>query len=675
MFHTFSLQRGLRGGVGFLTLTGLLCSVTACSPQASPSSEEGKYRVKISRVDPKTTWPKFDIYCTVGEVVPPDDKHPDGLRLLSTAEANKLHLTPRPDNVIGHHSSPDSKEPVYCLLLVDKSGSMDARIGGKDTPTKREIVEEGINACIKAMRPQDKCAIVAFGSTVPPVSDIEFFSKSETEKIRAQKEKLNGKGESTRLYDAIDVALDYITQKRPHDHTAVIVMTDGVNNCRMLGKGEHNNELLPGARLEDIDIKETDEARPGRKVVIDKALKMGVTLDTLGFGDKTKPLPNKAGGPEKYAVEMANYLDTATVEKIANVTKGHSKITDKPADLVDFYRARMNEYQLEQKIECDGAPDQLQDTDPGIYVEITGADSKPIRSNVEQLAYLVPPTPPPGSPHYNEFITRRAEAFGGIFIVLSVLWGVPFLMKSAFGSTVSSGDMRQRAVTREGATGYWQQQSGASPAQPGPSQPQPGWQQSQPGWQQAQPGQAQPGWQQPQGAPPQPGWQQPQQGQAQPGWQQPQQGQPQGQQPAWQQPQPGQPQGSLPTIMVSNNAGNQSQPGQQPAWQQPQPGQAQPAWQQPQPGQPQAQPGWQQPQGAPPQPGWQQPQPGQAQPGWQQPQQAAPGWNQAPQPAPGVNPNAPQQQVNWGTPAPAPGGQQPVQQPGAYPPGPQNPHP
>jgi len=108
--------------------------------------------------------------------------------------------------------------PFDLLLLIDLSGS---------TAKVTDIIRAATTRFVSATRPQDRIAIVAFSGTTTVVSP---FTSNKSVLTTAIKSMQSPNGD-TKLYDAINYALDYIDKESVSTRRkAIIVMSDGLDS-------------------------------------------------------------------------------------------------------------------------------------------------------------------------------------------------------------------------------------------------------------------------------------------------------------------------------------------------------------------------------------------------------------------------------------------------------------
>lgn len=108
--------------------------------------------------------------------------------------------------------------PFDLLLLIDLSGS---------TAKVTDIIRAATTRFVSATRPQDRVAIIAFSGTTTIVSPFTSNKSALTTAINSMQ---SPQGD-TKLYDAINSALDYIDKESISTRRkAIIVMSDGLDS-------------------------------------------------------------------------------------------------------------------------------------------------------------------------------------------------------------------------------------------------------------------------------------------------------------------------------------------------------------------------------------------------------------------------------------------------------------
>ncbi|HMR50816.1 MAG TPA: substrate-binding and VWA domain-containing protein [Arachnia sp.] len=130
------------------------------------------------------------------------------------------------------------RKPSAVLQLIDISGSMDASIG--DGKSRLDGAIEGASSTLGAIRPTDEIGVWAFttgltseidGRTVDGVGAVRPFGPLGGEKDALQAEiaaLANAQRKGTPLYDAIDIAYDYLKSHADSGRiNALVVLSDG----------------------------------------------------------------------------------------------------------------------------------------------------------------------------------------------------------------------------------------------------------------------------------------------------------------------------------------------------------------------------------------------------------------------------------------------------------------
>jgi VWFA-related protein len=108
--------------------------------------------------------------------------------------------------------------PFDLLLLIDLSGS---------TAKVTDIIRAATTRFIAATRPQDRVAIIAFSGSTTLISSFTSNKSALTAAINSMQ---SPKGD-TKLYDAINYALDYIDKESASTRRkAIILMSDGLDS-------------------------------------------------------------------------------------------------------------------------------------------------------------------------------------------------------------------------------------------------------------------------------------------------------------------------------------------------------------------------------------------------------------------------------------------------------------
>src|SRR5688572_26972056 len=133
--------------------------------------------------------------------------------------------------------------PFSVVMLLDMSGS---------TKSFRQNIKLSAARFLDALAPHDRVAVIEFYSKINLLSDF-----SADKRIAAQAIDLaNGEGE-TKLYKAIQAALDRLSKERTR-RKAIVVLTDGVdtdarNDDRKLLSSKKEDEMPDAIQLESSD--------------------------------------------------------------------------------------------------------------------------------------------------------------------------------------------------------------------------------------------------------------------------------------------------------------------------------------------------------------------------------------------------------------------------------------
>jgi len=140
-----------------------------------------------------------------------------------------------------------AEAPFDLVLLLDLSGS---------TSNKLKLIRRSAHRFVEAARPADRIAIVAFTSQVEIVSPLTA-NRAELFKAIKDIDKPSG---GTNFWDALKFVLDVLVRRQTNRRSAVVVMTDGVDNSLpdvgINGEGSRTPfpELLSLARRSDAVI-------------------------------------------------------------------------------------------------------------------------------------------------------------------------------------------------------------------------------------------------------------------------------------------------------------------------------------------------------------------------------------------------------------------------------------
>jgi len=175
-----------------------------------------------------------------------------------------------------------STAPFSVVLMLDMSGS---------TLPFRQVLKQAANRFVYALGPDDRVAVVEFYDRVNLRNDFTTNGKVILHSIDAS----NGRGK-TRLYDAIDFALDKLAREKGR-RKAIIVLSDGVDS---LAQSADRDQL---ADMPDNKVPngiQPDNYGPMADV-LRKSDKLGVSIYPLALptGD-----PAKLADPTPRQIEM-----------------------------------------------------------------------------------------------------------------------------------------------------------------------------------------------------------------------------------------------------------------------------------------------------------------------------------------------------------------------------------
>ena len=135
--------------------------------------------------------------------------------------------------------------PFDLVLLLDLSGS---------TSDKLKLIRRSSRRFVEAARPSDRIAIVSFSSSIEIVSPL---TSNRVDLFKAIKEIEKPEG-GTNFWDALKYVLDIVALQHTGRRSAIVVMTDGVDNALpdVFGEGSRTpfSELLSLARRSEAVI-------------------------------------------------------------------------------------------------------------------------------------------------------------------------------------------------------------------------------------------------------------------------------------------------------------------------------------------------------------------------------------------------------------------------------------
>ncbi len=175
-----------------------------------------------------------------------------------------------------------STAPFSVVLMLDMSGS---------TLPFRQVLKAAANRFVYALGPEDRVAVVEFYDRVNLRNDFTTNGKVILHSIDAS----NGRGK-TRLYDAIDFALDKLAREKGR-RKAIIVLSDGVDSNAQAADRDKLAEMPDSKVPNGI---QPDDYGPMAEI-LRKSDKLGVSIYPLALptGD-----PAKLADPTPRQIEM-----------------------------------------------------------------------------------------------------------------------------------------------------------------------------------------------------------------------------------------------------------------------------------------------------------------------------------------------------------------------------------
>ena len=175
-----------------------------------------------------------------------------------------------------------STAPFSVVLMLDMSGS---------TLPFRQVLKAAANRFVYALSPEDRVAVVEFYDRVNLRNDFTTNGKVILHSIDAS----NGRGK-TRLYDAIDFALDKLAREKGR-RKAIIVLSDGVDSNAQAADRDKLAEMPDSKVPNGI---QPDDYGPMAEI-LRKSDKLGVSIYPLALptGD-----PAKLADPTPRQIEM-----------------------------------------------------------------------------------------------------------------------------------------------------------------------------------------------------------------------------------------------------------------------------------------------------------------------------------------------------------------------------------
>lgn len=205
------------------------------------------------------------------------------------------------------------------VLVLDLSGSMREKTGVLIESTKRFI---------DAARPGDRIAIVSFGDEVKIESDF-----TDDKKVLLKKAGNIGYRGSSKVWDALDFVYRRIIGKDRNRRSAIVFMTDGVDNTLIMDAERWNNRKTPAPITTHINLEDFVS-----KVTFAELLEIAKDSDTTVFPIyiDTETLDNE---PVKKAYRTARRM----LEILAEETGGQYYYAKKVKDLSGIYEKIIND--------------------------------------------------------------------------------------------------------------------------------------------------------------------------------------------------------------------------------------------------------------------------------------------------------------------------------------------
>jgi VWFA-related protein len=120
---------------------------------------------------------------------------------------------------------PGKQEPITSVLVLDRSGSMEAPADDNDTTPKIAALRVAARRFIQTMSASARTTLLPFGSDVEtpaPFSNNKILLTQNLNRVRPSGE--------TALFDATYAALGTLEAGRPKGKRAVVALTDGIDN-------------------------------------------------------------------------------------------------------------------------------------------------------------------------------------------------------------------------------------------------------------------------------------------------------------------------------------------------------------------------------------------------------------------------------------------------------------
>ncbi len=244
-----------------------------------------------------------------------------------------------------------STAPFSVVMLLDMSGS---------TKSFRQNIKLSAARFLDALAPHDRVAVIEFYSKINLLSDF-----SADKRIAAQAIDLaNGEGE-TKLYKAIQAALDRLSKERTR-RKAIVVLTDGVdtdarNDDRKLLSSKKEDEMADAIQLESSDA---------LVKILRNADLQGVTIYPLALptGD-----PKRLADPTPLQIAMYE-ASRKRLQLIADRTGGTLNAINRLEEMGKLYAVVAADLRTLYTMEYDSSNDARDGKWRSIRIEVAGTD-------------------------------------------------------------------------------------------------------------------------------------------------------------------------------------------------------------------------------------------------------------------------------------------------------------
>ena len=218
-----------------------------------------------------------------------------------------------------------STAPFSVVLMLDMSGS---------TLPFRQVLKQAANRFVYALGPEDRVAVVEFYDRINLRNDFTTDGKTILHSIDVS----NGRGK-TRLYDALDFALDKLSREKGR-RKAIIVLSDGVDSVAQSA----DREILATTADGKVTNGLVPDTYGPMNDMLRKAGKMGVSIYPLALptGDPAKladPTPRQIemfrAARERYAfIAQQTGATIRTINRLEDMGRRYAEVA---ADLRTLY--------------------------------------------------------------------------------------------------------------------------------------------------------------------------------------------------------------------------------------------------------------------------------------------------------------------------------------------------